>query len=155
MIICTQFNQIENENLASHTPMVIISPTSCHCLFTIVSREQMVNDDLHDVFYLDSLPSSHPVSTVIDNPTYQDNFDRISYGKGSMLIRMMEDFLTSEVFFNALNRYFKVQYSVFQGKTLAFKVKHWHSRYNTGISRYNTGISRYNTDVSRYNTGIF
>ena len=86
----------------------------------------MVNIDLHDVFYLDSLPSSHPVSTVIDNPTYQDNFDRISYGKGSMLIRMMEDFLTSEVFFNALNRYFKVQYSVFQGKTLAFKVQHWY-----------------------------
>ena len=68
----------------------------------------MVNDALHDVFYLDSLPSSHPISTVIDNPTYQDNFDRISYAKGSMLIRMMEDFLTSDVFFKALARYFKV-----------------------------------------------
>jgi aminopeptidase N len=38
----------------------------------------------------------------------QDNFDRISYAKGSMLIRMMEDFLTSEIFFSALTQYFKV-----------------------------------------------
>jgi aminopeptidase N len=68
----------------------------------------VVNVDLHDVFYLDSLPSSHPISTVIDNPTYQDNFDRISYGKGSVLIRMIEDFLTTEVFFKALGNYFKV-----------------------------------------------
>ncbi len=68
----------------------------------------MVNVDLHDVFYLDSLPSSHPISTLIDNPTYQDNFDRISYGKGSVLIRMIEDFLTTEVFFKALGNYFKV-----------------------------------------------
>jgi len=73
-------------------------------------REQVVNVDLHDVFYLDSLPSSHPISTVIDNPTYQDNFDRISYGKGSVLIRMIEDFLTSDVFFKALGNYFKVFY---------------------------------------------
>jgi aminopeptidase N len=41
----------------------------------------------------------------------QDNFDRISYGKGSMLIRMMEDFLTSESFFAALANYFKVRAS--------------------------------------------
>jgi hypothetical protein len=71
-------------------------------------REQVVNVDLHDVFYLDSLPSSHPISTIIDNPTYQDNFDRISYGKGSVLIRMIEDFLTTDVFFKALGNYFKV-----------------------------------------------
>jgi hypothetical protein len=85
---------------------VIIRDTTLSIVF--FCREQVVNVDLHDVFYLDSLPSSHPISTIIDNPTYQDNFDRISYGKGSVLIRMIEDFLTTEVFFKALGNYFKV-----------------------------------------------
>jgi len=74
--------------------------------------EQVVNLDLHDVFYLDALPSSHPISVNIENPVYQENFDRISYGKGCVLIRMMENFLSPAVFRTGLASYFQEhQYS--------------------------------------------
>jgi hypothetical protein len=54
-----------------------VSPTLVnYCVFS--AREQMVNDALHDVFYLDSLPSSHPISTVIDNPTFQASYKSLA-----------------------------------------------------------------------------
>ncbi|XP_023321022.1 aminopeptidase N [Eurytemora carolleeae] len=69
--------------------------------------DQILNFDVHDVFYLDSLPSSHSISVNIENPIFQENFDRISYGKGSVLIRMMENFLTKKTFRQGLANYFK------------------------------------------------
>ena len=45
-----------------------------------------MNLDLHDVFYLDALPSSHPISVNIENPVFQENFDRISYGKVNICV---------------------------------------------------------------------
>jgi len=70
--------------------------------------DQFLYADFHDVLYLDSLPSSHPISTNIENPGYQGNFDRISYAKGACLIRMMNNFMTKEVFQKGIANYFKI-----------------------------------------------
>lgn len=68
--------------------------------------DQFVVIELHNVFDLDSLESSHPVSVQVDNPAQiNDIFDRISYAKGASIIRMMDHFLTTQVFRNGLFNY--------------------------------------------------
>jgi len=58
------------------------------------------------VFEFDALKSSHPVSVQIGNPNQISAiFDRISYDKGSTIIRMMHLFLGHEVFFNGVSNY--------------------------------------------------
>lgn len=68
--------------------------------------DQFVVIELHNVFELDSLESSHPVSVKVDNPAQiNDIFDRISYAKGASIIRMMDHFLTRPVFQKGLFNY--------------------------------------------------
>ncbi|CAH0778351.1 unnamed protein product [Bemisia tabaci] len=68
--------------------------------------EQLVTNELHLVLTLDSLQSSHPVYTPVSHPDeISEIFDRISYGKGACLIRMMDHFLTTPVFKKGLNHY--------------------------------------------------
>ena len=56
-------------------------------------------DYLHDALKLDSLESSHPVSVPVKHPDeIGEIFDKISYGKGGSLSRMMEHFLTTETY---------------------------------------------------------
>lgn len=60
------------------------------------------------VFSFDALKSSHPVSVQIGNPSQISAiFDRISYDKGSSIIRMMHLFLGDEVFFGGVSNYLK------------------------------------------------
>ncbi|KAJ8982959.1 hypothetical protein NQ317_005276 [Molorchus minor] len=62
--------------------------------------------ELHGAFGLDALKTSHPISIKVNNPDeVNDIFDRISYSKGASIIRMMQHFLTAEVFHNGLNKY--------------------------------------------------
>uniref|UniRef100_A0A3Q2YBD9 Aminopeptidase n=1 Tax=Hippocampus comes TaxID=109280 RepID=A0A3Q2YBD9_HIPCM len=57
---------------------------------------------------VDSLRSSHPVSTAVENPTeIQEMFDRVSYDKGACLLNMLKDFLTPDVFEVGILRYLK------------------------------------------------
>uniref|UniRef100_A0A1A7WRZ8 Aminopeptidase n=1 Tax=Iconisemion striatum TaxID=60296 RepID=A0A1A7WRZ8_9TELE len=74
--------------------------------------------DLHvDDFFLnkcfeamevDSLSSSHPVSTPVENPTQiQEMFDDVSYDKGACILNMLRDFLTPEAFEIGIIRYLK------------------------------------------------
>ena len=58
------------------------------------------------VFYLDALEASKPLSVTIDNPRYETSYIAIIYDKGSLLIRMMESFLTSSTFRAGLANYF-------------------------------------------------
>lgn len=45
--------------------------------------EQFVVEDLQNVFGVDALESSHPISVVVNDPEeINELFDRISYGKG-------------------------------------------------------------------------
>lgn len=57
---------------------------------------------------VDSLSSSHPVSTDVENPTQiQEMFDDVSYDKGACILNMLRDFLTPEVFEIGIIRYLK------------------------------------------------
>ncbi|EZA48634.1 aminopeptidase N isoform X2 [Ooceraea biroi] len=68
--------------------------------------EQFVVHDLQNVFALDALESSHPISIVVGHPDeISEIFDKISYGKGASIIRMMDHFLTTEVFKQGLTNY--------------------------------------------------
>lgn len=67
-------------------------------------EESLINT--MDVFGFDALKSSHPVSVTIGNPSQISTiFDRISYEKGSSIIRMMHLFLGNEVFFGGIANY--------------------------------------------------
>ncbi|CAL1295996.1 unnamed protein product [Larinioides sclopetarius] len=68
--------------------------------------EQFVLDDLQDVLELDCLRTSHPISLPVRHPDeINEIFDRISYGKGASIIRMMKYFLGDDNFKNGLMNY--------------------------------------------------
>ncbi|XP_064118220.1 aminopeptidase N-like isoform X2 [Macrobrachium nipponense] len=68
--------------------------------------DQFVVRRLQEVFALDALESSHPISVpVIDPIEIIEIFDSISYLKGASIIRMMSYFLTEETFRNGLKNY--------------------------------------------------
>ncbi|XP_013408526.1 uncharacterized protein LOC106172388 isoform X2 [Lingula anatina] len=68
--------------------------------------EQFLVEDLEDVFKLDGLANSHPIYVPVGHPDeINEIFDRISYAKGASIIRMMNNFLTEEVFKKGLTRY--------------------------------------------------
>lgn len=73
------------------------------------SMDQFIVNELHSVFSLDALANSHPISIKkVDNPDeINEIFDRISYGKGAAIIRMMAHFLTDKVFREGLSKYLK------------------------------------------------
>lgn len=65
-----------------------------------------VIDDSHDVLKLDALSSSHQISVPVNDPDeISEIFDRISYGKGSSVIRMMSTFLTEPIFKRGMRQY--------------------------------------------------
>lgn len=47
---------------------------------------QIVIDDIQDVFGVDALETSHPISVTVNDPNeINELFDRISYGKGKKI----------------------------------------------------------------------
>lgn len=57
---------------------------------------------------VDSLSSSHPVSSPVENPTQiQEMFDDVSYDKGACILNMLQDFLTPEAFEIGIIKYLK------------------------------------------------
>ena len=47
---------------------------------------QIIIDDVQDVFGVDALESSHPISVTVNDPNeINELFDRISYGKGKFI----------------------------------------------------------------------
>lgn len=77
------------------------------------SMDQFVVNEVHSVFTLDALSTSHPISIKVENPDeINEIFDRISYTKGATIIRMMDHFLTHPVFRAGLSEYLgKMAYS--------------------------------------------
>lgn len=70
--------------------------------------DQFVVDEVQNVFSTDSLSSSHQISIPVNNPDeISEIFDHISYAKGASIIRMMNHFLTEDVFKAGLRRYLK------------------------------------------------
>ncbi|XP_056137151.1 aminopeptidase N-like [Lampris incognitus] len=72
-------------------------------------KDLIVLGDIHRVFAVDALASSHPLSSKeedIQRPEQiSELFDAISYSKGASVLRMLSDFLTEEVFTKGLNSY--------------------------------------------------
>ncbi|KAJ0069517.1 hypothetical protein NL108_008463 [Boleophthalmus pectinirostris] len=72
-------------------------------------KDLIVLNDVHRVFAVDALTSSHPLSSKeedIQKPAQiSELFDAISYSKGASVLRMLSDFLTEEVFTKGLQTY--------------------------------------------------
>ncbi|XP_068578982.1 aminopeptidase N-like [Cebidichthys violaceus] len=72
-------------------------------------KDLIVLSDVHRVFAVDALASSHPLSSReedIQKPAQiSELFDAISYSKGASVLRMLSDFLTEEVFTMGLRTY--------------------------------------------------
>ena len=67
---------------------------------------QFVNMDTSRALSLDGLKNSHPIEQEVKDPAEVSQlFDAISYSKGASVIRMLEQFLTPEVFRQGLYRY--------------------------------------------------
>ncbi len=67
---------------------------------------QFVNMDTNRAFNLDGLKNSHPIEQEVANPAEVSQlFDAISYSKGGSVLRMLEHFLTPNVFRTGLNVY--------------------------------------------------
>ncbi|KAI5105610.1 aminopeptidase N [Silurus meridionalis] len=65
-------------------------------------KDLITLNDVHRVFAVDALSSSHPLSSneddVLRPEQISEVFDAISYSKGASVLRMLSDFLTEEVF---------------------------------------------------------
>ena len=74
---------------------------------------QFVNMDTNRALSLDGLKNSHPIEQEVKDPAeISQLFDAISYSKGASVIRMLEQFLTPEVFQQGLHQYLDAnQYS--------------------------------------------
>ncbi|CAM9811780.1 unnamed protein product [Lampetra fluviatilis] len=72
-------------------------------------KELFAISELQHVFSMDSLASSHPLSSDesdINTPEeISELFDSISYSKGGSVLRMLSSFLTEPVFVEGLNTY--------------------------------------------------
>ncbi|XP_077066478.1 alanyl (membrane) aminopeptidase b, tandem duplicate 1 [Siphateles boraxobius] len=72
-------------------------------------KDLIVLNDVHRVFAIDALASSHPLSSKeeeIQKPEQiSEVFDTISYSKGASVLRMLSDFLTETVFTQGLQTY--------------------------------------------------
>lgn len=70
------------------------------------SKDLFVVNELHSVFALDALSSTHRISVEVSNPDQiNEIFDSISYSKGASIIRSMDNFLTRPVFTQGLTNY--------------------------------------------------
>ncbi|KAF5892696.1 aminopeptidase N-like, partial [Clarias magur] len=74
-------------------------------------KDLIVLNDVHRVFAVDALSTSHPLSSkedeVLRPEQISEVFDAISYSKGASVLRMLSDFLTEAVFVKGLNSYLK------------------------------------------------
>ncbi|KAL0968051.1 hypothetical protein UPYG_G00261660 [Umbra pygmaea] len=72
-------------------------------------KDLIVLGDVHRVFAVDALASSHPLSSNeedIQKPEQiSELFDAISYSKGASVLRMLSDFLSEKVFTNGISTY--------------------------------------------------
>ncbi|EGI70560.1 Glutamyl aminopeptidase [Acromyrmex echinatior] len=83
---------------------------SFKCSDAIVPNQQYMEEFpisiMQNVFVSDSKLSSHPIVYNVQNAAdIAAFFDDVSYQKGSSIIRMMENFFGSDVFFGAINSY--------------------------------------------------
>uniref|UniRef100_A0A9J7X8L5 Aminopeptidase n=1 Tax=Cyprinus carpio carpio TaxID=630221 RepID=A0A9J7X8L5_CYPCA len=91
---------------------------------------------------VDSLSSSHPVSTPVENPAQiQEMFDDVSYDKGACILNMLREFLTPDAFKLGIVRYLK-RYS-------------YQNTVNSNLWESLTNVStHYMCDADAYNSAV-
>ncbi|XP_030620520.1 aminopeptidase N-like [Chanos chanos] len=74
-------------------------------------KDLMVLNEVHKVFAVDALASSHPLSSPEDEimrpEQINELFDSITYSKGAAVLRMLSEFLSEPVFVKGLSAYLK------------------------------------------------
>lgn len=82
--------------------------------------EQFALDNLHGVLTLDATLGSHPIVVKVETPNQiTEIFDTITYSKGASVIRMLEDFVTEDVFKQGVTAYLtKLKYGNGESKDL-------------------------------------
>ncbi|CAN9512905.1 unnamed protein product [Ophioblennius macclurei] len=81
---------------------------SLHITYPELQVDDFFLGKCFEAMEVDSLSSSHPVSTPVENPTQiQEMFDDVSYDKGACILNMLRDFLTPEAFEIGIIRYLK------------------------------------------------
>ncbi|XP_015239287.1 PREDICTED: aminopeptidase N-like [Cyprinodon variegatus] len=74
-------------------------------------KDLIVLDDVHKVFAVDALASSHPLTSeensILLPGQIMEQFDTISYSKGAAVLRMLSDFLSEPVFKQGLSSYLR------------------------------------------------
>ncbi|XP_050562660.1 aminopeptidase N isoform X2 [Spodoptera frugiperda] len=91
-----------NEGFATYVEYVAVNAVEKSWNIT----ELCVLDIVHNVFQLDALNSSHQLSVEVSASEEADAiFDKISYGKGSALLRMLNHVLKSDVFNAGVTNY--------------------------------------------------
>ncbi|KAJ0178640.1 hypothetical protein K1T71_005415 [Dendrolimus kikuchii] len=91
-----------NEGFATYVEYVAVDAVEKSWNIT----EICILDQVHNVFQLDALNSSHQLSVDVSASEETDAiFDKISYGKGSALLRMLNHILTDEVFNSGVTDY--------------------------------------------------
>ncbi|XP_050956314.1 aminopeptidase N-like [Labeo rohita] len=72
-------------------------------------KDLIVLNDVHQVFAIDALATSHPLSSkeeeVLTPEQISELFDTIAYSKGASVLRMLSTFLTEAVFTQGLQTY--------------------------------------------------
>ncbi len=69
---------------------------------------QFYRQEIAPAMSLDGLESSHPIEVEVINPDeIGEIFDLVSYNKGAAIIRMLEQYLSPEIFRKGLHHYFK------------------------------------------------
>ena len=68
--------------------------------------DQFVYNDVNSALALDSLVSSHPIEVQVERAEEVDEiFDAISYSKGSVVVRLLEDYLGIDTFTKGIQQY--------------------------------------------------
>ncbi|XP_058810671.1 glutamyl aminopeptidase-like isoform X2 [Phymastichus coffea] len=70
--------------------------------------DQFAINELHRAFATDAKLSSHPIVQTVNNPDeITAIFDVISYQKGASVLRMLENFVGTDIFYNSVTKYLK------------------------------------------------
>ena len=70
--------------------------------------DQFVYSDVNEALSLDSLESSHPIEVTVERAEDVDEiFDAISYSKGSVVVRLLEDYLGADTFRAGIREYIR------------------------------------------------
>ena len=70
---------------------------------------QFVTRDVQNVMRLNALETSHPINVVVHHPNeICEIFDRIFYGKGATILRMLDAFLGKKTFRQGVTNYLKL-----------------------------------------------